>query len=282
MGKGQTLQPGLYIAATPIGNLRDITLRVLDALQEADLILCEDTRVTAKLLSHFGISTPLLAYHDHNGARVLPKIIARLEAGQAVVQVTDAGTPLVSDPGFRLVEAVRHKGMAVTALPGASASLAALSIAGLPTDRFLFLGFLPPKQGARRRLLGEYASVDATLVFFEAPRRAAGALADMLAVLGDRQATICRELTKMHEEVRKDRLSALMEYYAGDAETRGEMVIVVAPPANVVADDTAITQMLESALATMSVREAADAIAAATGRPRRDIYRQALDLSGRS
>jgi 16S rRNA (cytidine1402-2'-O)-methyltransferase len=274
--------PGLYIAATPIGNLGDITLRVLETLKAADVILCEDTRVTAKLLNHYGIDTPKFAYHDHNADRVLPQIIERLERREIVVQVTDAGTPLISDPGYRLVQAAREKGILVTALPGPSAVVTALSIAGLPVDRFLFLGFLPPKSAARRRMLGGYASVDATLVVYESPRRVAESIADMAVVLGARPAAVCRELTKMFEEVKRGSLTELAEFYAKAEAPRGEVVIVVGPPADVVADAEKVRQMLVEALADMSVREAADAVAEATGWPRRDIYRMALELAGRS
>lgn len=282
VGAVKTLEPGLYIAATPIGNLGDITLRVLEALKAADLILCEDTRVTAKLLTHFGIHTPTLAYHDHNAGRVMPRIMAKLLEGQRIVQVTDAGTPLVSDPGYSLVEAARAGGIKVTALPGASAVLAALAIAGLPTERFLFLGFLPPKSAARRRTLGGYAGVDATLVVFESPRRVSDCLIDMAAVFGDRQVAVCREITKFYEEVKRGGLATLaQEYVAGDAP-RGEVVIVVAPPVNVADDENKVARLLADALEEMSVREAADAVAVATGRPRREIYRMALDLAGKS
>lgn len=278
----KALEPGLHIAATPIGNLGDITLRVLEALKTCDLILCEDTRVTAKLLSHFGIHTPTLAYHDHNAGRVLPRILERLARGERIVQVTDAGTPLISDPGYTLVEAARAAGIKIFALPGPSAVLAALSIAGLPADRFLFLGFLPPKSAARRKEIGAYAGVGATLVFFESPRRVSDCLADMAAVLGPREAAVCRELTKYYEEVVRGRLTELAETYRDTENLRGEVVIVVAPPADVAADEEKVRQMLAEALADMSVREAADAVAVATGWPRRDIYRMALDMAGRS
>jgi 16S rRNA (cytidine1402-2'-O)-methyltransferase len=277
-GNSQPLAPGLYIAATPIGNLGDITLRVLAALKACDLILCEDTRVTAKLLNHFGIHTPTLAYHDHNAARVLPRILERLKSGERVVQVTDAGTPLISDPGYTLVETARDAGISIFALPGPSAVLAALSISGLPADKFLFLGFLPPKSAARRRALGAYAGVDATLVVFESPRRVSDCLADMTAALGPRPAALCRELTKFYEEVVRGNLDELAATYRETEGLRGEVVIVIAPPADTVADEDKVREMLAGALAQMSVREASDNVAAATGWPRRDIYRMALEL----
>src|SRR3954470_11998598 len=232
---GQTVEapalaPGLHIAATPIGNLGDITLRALEALAGADVIACEDTRVTRKLLDRYGIETPLTPYHEHNAGEARPKILRRLETGEAVVLVSDAGTPLVSDPGFKLVTAVREAGHAVTALPGASATLAALTVAGLPTDRFFFEGFLPPKEAARRARIAELARVPATLVLFESGPRLGASLADLADGLGERAAAVCRELTKLHEEVRRGDLGSLAADYAGGAETRGEMVIVIAPP----------------------------------------------------
>src|SRR5438270_817351 len=191
------LAGGLYLVATPIGNLRDVTLRALEVLAAADLIACEDTRVTRKLLDHYGITAPLTPYHDHNAATARPKLLARLAAGAAVALVSDAGTPLVSDPGFKLVRAACEAGHAVTALPGPSAVLAALAVAGLPTDRFLFEGFLPPKQAQRRSRIAELARIPATLVLFESGPRIAAALADLADGLGAREAAVCRELTKL-------------------------------------------------------------------------------------
>ncbi len=273
------LEPGLYLVATPIGNLRDITLRALDVLRSADVILCEDTRVTAKLLSHYGISRPTYAYHDHNGGRVMPKILERLSAGEVVVQVTDAGTPLVSDPGFRLVEAAVAAGVMVTSVPGPSAPVVALSLAGLPSDRFLFAGFAPQKSGARQKFYDEFKDVPASLLFFEAPHRLAEALADMAAVLGDRPAAVCRELTKRFEEVRRGSLADLAAHYAAVETVRGEIVVVIGPPLPSAApssDD--VDTLLRKALATVSVKEAAGLVAAQTGLPKRDLYARALDI----
>src|SRR5688500_1307193 len=194
------LAPGLHLVATPIGNLRDITIRALETLAAADVIACEDTRVTRRLLDHYGIATPLTPYHEHNAAAARPKLLTRLAAGEAVTLVSDAGTPLVSDPGFKLVRAARDAGHAVTALPGASATLAALASAGLPTDRFFFEGFLPAKQGQRRGRIAEIAAIPATLILFESGPRLARTLADVAAGLGPREAAVCRELTKLHEE----------------------------------------------------------------------------------
>jgi 16S rRNA (cytidine1402-2'-O)-methyltransferase len=274
------LAAGLHLVATPIGNLRDITLRALDVLAAADLIACEDTRVTRKLLDHYGIETPLVPYHEHNAAQARPKLLARLAAGEAIALVSDAGTPLVSDPGFKLVRAAREAGHAVTAVPGSSAVLAALIASALPTDRFFFEGFLPSKATQRTGRIAELRRIPATLVLFESGPRIADALADLATGLGTREAAICRELTKLHEEVRRGELATLARHYAGDAETRGEFVIVVAPPqqeGNI--DDASLDRMLGAALARLSVKEAVAEIAAVTGRPRREVYRRALALA---
>ena len=274
------LPPGLHVAATPIGNLGDITLRALEALAGADVIACEDTRVTRKLLDRYGIETPLTPYHDHNAAEARPKILARLATGEAVVLVSDAGTPLVSDPGFKLVGAAREAGHAVTALPGASSTLAALTVAGLPTDRFFFEGFLPPKEAARRARIAELARVPATLVLFETGPRLGGALADLADGLGVRDAAVCRELTKLHEEVRRAPLNELAAHYAKEAETRGEIVLVIAPPPEEAAPQAnEVDAMLKQALSRVSVKDAVSEVAAATGLPRRDVYQRALALA---
>ena len=223
------LARGLHVVATPIGNLRDITLRALETLGAADLIACEDTRVTRKLLDHYGIATPLTPYHEHNAEAARPKILARLAGGEAVALVSDAGTPLVSDPGFKLVRAARAEGHAVFALPGASAVLAALTVSGLPSDRFVFEGFLPPREGARRNRIAEIKSIPATLVVFETGPRLSAALADLAQGLGPRPAAVCRELTKLHEEVRRGDLATLAADYAAAAEPRGAITITISP-----------------------------------------------------
>lgn len=273
------LTGGIYVVATPIGNLRDITLRALETLAAADVIACEDTRVTRKLLDHYGIATPLTPYHDHNAAEARPRILARLAAGEAVALVSDAGTPLISDPGFKLLREASAAGHAVTTVPGASSVLAALGVAALPTDRFFFEGFLPPKQAARQKRVGELARIPATLVLFETGPRIAGSLADLAAGLGPRQAAICRELTKLHEEVRRDELPALARAYEGDAETRGEFVIVIAPPAAESAESADIDALLHAALARTSVKDAVGEVAMATGQSRRDVYQRALEIA---
>jgi len=270
--------PGLYLVATPIGNLGDVTLRALETLAGADVIACEDTRVTRKLTERYGITTPLTAYHEHNAAEARPKLLSRLVEGQSIALVSDAGTPLISDPGYKLVHAARKAGHQVTALPGASAVLAALTVSGLPTDRFFFEGFLPPKQAARQKRIAALANTRATLVLFEGGSRLASTLADLAATLGPRAAVICRELTKLHEEVRYENLDVLAQLYANGAETRGEFVIVIAPPAEEQrAND--IDALLKRALSRVSVKDAVGEVAFATGRPRREIYQRALALT---
>ena len=272
--------PGLYLVATPIGNLGDISLRALEVLAGADVIACEDTRVTRKLTERYGIATPLTPYHEHNAAEARPKLIARLAEGGAVALVSDAGTPLISDPGYKLVLAARDAGCAVTALPGASAVLAALNVAGLPTDRFFFEGFLPPKEGARQKRIAALSAIPATLVLFESGPRIGATLADLAAGLGPRTAAVCRELTKLHEEVRRAPLDELARVYNDDrAETRGEIVIVVAPPAEPETADADIDDLLRRALTRVSVKDAVGEVALATGRPRREVYQRALDLA---
>jgi 16S rRNA (cytidine1402-2'-O)-methyltransferase len=276
------LPGGLYLVSTPIGNLGDITLRALATLAAADAIACEDTRVTRKLLNHFGIAAEMIAYHEHNAESARPKILGRLAVGQSVALVSDAGTPLISDPGYKLVVAARETGHAVTAIPGPSALLAALTSAGLPTDRFFFEGFLPTKAAQRRARIAELADVAATIVLYESGPRLEDALADLAAQLGDREAAICRELTKLHEEIRKDTLPALARHYASaGAERRGEFVIVIAPPAMNAArlSEEETDDLIRAALVRGSVKDAAAEVAAATGLPKRGIYQRALILA---
>ncbi len=279
--EAQALPGGLYLVATPIGNLSDISLRGLATLAAADIIACEDTRVTRKLTDHYGIATPLTAYHEHNAESARPKILARLEAGGAVALVSDAGTPLISDPGYKLVVAARDAGHLVHAIPGASALLAALTSAGLPTDRFFFEGFLPSKATQRQARITELAAIPATLVLYESGPRLDDSLADLAAGLGSREAAICRELTKLHEEVRRDTLNVLARHYArDDSEKRGEFVIVIAPPENkplLGADE--IDALILASLKRQSVKDAVAEIVEATGLPRRDVYQRALALA---
>ncbi len=275
------LSPGLYVTATPIGNLRDITLRALDVLAACDLILCEDTRVTKKLLNVYGITNPVQAYHDHNAAKLRPRILARLDAGQRICLVSDAGTPLIADPGYRLVGECASRGIAVTAVPGASSPIAALSVAGLPTDRFLFAGFVPAKAGPRRRFLGGLAKVDATLALLETGRRLAPSLSDMSDIMGDRFAVVARELTKKFEEVRRDNLAALAASYAQAAPPKGELVVMLGPPkapsptAESVED---IVKRAVSALPDMTTKEAASAIAGQFNLSKRAVYASLVAL----
>ena len=280
-GEIGALAPGLYLVATPIGNLRDITLRALDVLGAADVIACEDSRVTGKLLAAHGITTPMTAYHEHNAARVRPRLIRRLAEGAPMALVSDAGTPLVSDPGFKLVAACREEGIPITALPGASAPLAALVLSGLPSDRFHFVGFPPAKREARRTAFAGLAQVDASLILFESGRRLARCLTDAAEILGPRQAAMCRELTKLHEEVVEGDLPGLAARYQGEPPPKGEIVIVIAPPGPGRDDgmtEKALDRMLRNSPQGESLRDIVDAVTIATGLPRRRVYARALAL----
>lgn len=278
--ESQPIQPGLHVVATPIGNLGDISFRALATLAAADLVVAEDTRVTKTLLAHYGITTPLFAYHEHNADLVRPQLLARLEAGQALALVSDAGTPLISDPGFRLVGEALKRAVAVTSVPGASAVLAALAVAGLPTNRFFFEGFLPPRSAARRQRIAELAGVPGTLVFFESARRVIGLLEDLAAVLGAREAAVARELTKMFEAVKRGTLPSLAADLAAEPP-RGEIVVLVGPPPEGVPtlDGKALDDRLRAALSTLSVKDAASVVAGETGQPRRKVYARAVELA---
>ena len=271
------LAPGLHLVATPIGNLGDITLRALWVLRHVDRVLCEDTRVTARLLARFGIDKPLEPYHDHNAERVRPAILAALRRGATLALVSDAGTPLVSDPGFKLVRAALAEDLPVTAAPGPSAALTALILSGLPPDMFLFAGFLPSRAAPRRRALANWRDLAATLVVFEGPSRLGAALADMAEILGDRNAAVARELTKRHEDVRRGGLAALAEHYRQTGAPRGEAVIVVGPPQPTTAmSDSEIDDRLRALLNGHSLRDAVARLAAETGIARRTLYERAL------
>lgn len=273
------LAPGLYLVATPIGNLRDITLRALDVLAAADLVLAEDTRVAGKLLSAYGLNKPLERYDEHSAERAGPKALARLRQGGRVALVSDAGTPLVSDPGYRLAKEAIAERLPVFPIPGASALLAGLTVAGLPTDRFLFAGFPPPKSAARRSAFEELAGYRATLVFFEGGSRVADSLADMAAVFGPREACVCRELTKLYETVLRGPLDALAEDPRLE-ETRGEFVILVGPGREEAATAEDADRALTDALSRLKPADAAAEVAKALGLPRRDLYRRAMELKG--
>jgi len=279
--EAEPLAPGLHIVATPIGNLRDISFRALATLAAADAILAEDTRTSKTLLAHYGISTPLLPYHEHNAAQMRPKVLAKLREGGKLALISDAGTPLVSDPGYKLVAELVAEGLPVTGIPGPSAVLAALVLAGLPTDRFFFEGFLPPKSGGRRTRLTELAPIPGTLVFFESPRRLAEMLTDAAAVLGPRPGAVARELTKFYETVRRGTLPELAAHYDGEEEARGEIVVIIGPPGatDLVPTDEAIDERLRAALVRVSLKEAVAQVAAETGQPRRKVYARALELT---
>lgn len=272
--------PGLYLVATPIGNLGDITLRALETLAGVDVVACEDTRITRRLMERFSIHATLKQYHEHNAEQARPKILEKLAQGASIALVSDAGTPLISDPGFKLVREVSAAGFPVIALPGPSSVLAALSVAALPTDRFFFEGFLPSKQTARRNRLSELARIDATLVMFESGARLQDSLQDLAGIMGEREAAICREMTKLHEEVRRATVNELAAI-ADTLETRGEFVLVIGPPAadaGLMSDD-ALDDLLRTSLARGSVKDAVAHAVEVSGRPRREIYARALELS---
>jgi 16S rRNA (cytidine1402-2'-O)-methyltransferase len=271
------LAPGLYVVATPIGNLRDITLRALDVLAAADVVLAEDTRVSGKLLAAYGIPAKFVRYDEHGAEQSRPRIMAALAEGKRVALVSDAGTPLVSDPGYRLVREAAQAGHAVFPIPGASALLAGLSVAGLPSDRFLFAGFPPPKSAARRTFLEELAGLRATLVFFEGGSRLAASLADMAAVLGDREAVVAREMTKLYETLYRGPLSTLAADTRLDGP-KGEIVILVGPGREEQATPADADAALLDALTRLKPAEAAAEVARELGLPRRDLYRRAMEL----
>lgn len=277
--KCQTLAPALYLVATPIGNLADITLRALDVLAGVDIIACEDTRITGRLLSRYNIATGTVAYHEHNAEHVRPRLLRDLQAGKRIALVSDAGTPLISDPGYKLVNEAVACSIAVVPLPGASSVMAALCASGLPTNRFLFAGFLSPKEQARRKTLEELASISATLVFFESPRRLADTLSAMSHVMAEREAVVGREITKLYEEFRRGTVKQLSGYYAQAEEPKGEVVLMIGPPAaRLAVYDEQVEALLLRELATSSVKDAASKIARETGLPRQELYAHALRL----
>lgn len=277
--RAPALEPGLYVVATPIGNLRDITLRALATLAAADLIACEDTRVTRVLTRHYGIDTELMAYHEHNADRQRPKLLAALAAGKVIALVSDAGTPLVSDPGFRLVGDMVAAGHRVIPIPGASALLTALVAAALPTDTFLFAGFLPNRTVGRKKRLAALGDIPATLIFYESPHRTLDSLVDMAETLGpDRPAVVARELTKTFETVRRGTLGSLAEAYGGEAPPKGEIVILIGPPQETAPEAEEVDTLLSRLLAEHPLKQAAALAATATGLPKRELYQRALEL----
>ena len=282
--KNLGLEPGLYIIATPIGNAQDITLRALDTLKKADVIVCEDTRVTSKLLSIHNINRPLMIYHEHNSKSAGPKIIEHLQRGKIVAFVSDAGTPLISDPGFRLVQACARKKIYVTHLPGASSVLTSLVLAELPTDKFLFAGFPPNKVGQRIKFFEDLNTVQATLVFMENSKRIVKSLNDMTRIFGSRDAAIGRELTKKFEEVRKGSLDELYKHYALVGAPKGEVTIVIGPPPK---NKTKVPQkkidiLLKEIIKVKSLRDTVETVVTSTGAPRKDIYARALKLTSKT
>jgi len=278
-----SLTPGLYLVATPIGSARDITLRALDILQSADVIAAEDTRNTRKLMDIHGIKLgerPIIPYHDHNGAQQRPRILDAIEDGKSVAYVSDAGTPMVADPGFTLARAVIEADGPVTAAPGASAVLAALSIAGLPTDKFMFVGFPPPKAGARNQFFKDLENIPATLVFYESPKRLDKTLASMIEAFGEeRQAAICRELTKKFEQALRGTLRNVLDRREDEMPLKGEIVIVLGPPVAQEISQEDLDASLRRALLTLSVKDAAAEVAQSLGLPRKTAYNRALELN---
>ena len=273
------LPSGLYVTATPIGNLGDVTIRALQTLAGADLVVCEDTRVTSRLTERYCIATPMIAYHEHNAEKRRPRILAELADGKAVALVSDAGTPLLSDPGYRLVVETIAAGHDVIPIPGASAMLAGLVGAGLPTDAFFFAGFLPPREAARRKRLAELSAVPSTLIVYEAPQRLAATLTDMAEVLdGERPAAVARELTKKFETFRRGTLAALAIQFANEPSPKGEITIIVGPPAETAIDVETIDAKLRDRLATQSVADAVAETVAETGAARNEVYRLALAI----
>lgn len=271
------IEPGLHIVSTPIGNLQDITIRALETLAACDVIACEDTRVTGVLLQRYGIRTQMMTYHEHNAQRQLPKILEALAAGRSVALVSDAGTPLISDPGFRLVGDVVEQGHKVVPIPGASAMLSGLVGAGLPSDTILFAGFLPNKTHGRKKRLEELKGIPATLVFYESPHRVGASLADMTEILGKRQAAVARELTKRFETFQRGTLAELSDFFSGD-RPKGEIVILVSPPEEQELTEVDTDTLLLEALKDMPVSTAAKKVSKATGVDRKTIYTRAMEL----
>lgn len=273
----QTFIKGLYLVATPIGNLGDISARAVEVLSQADIIACEDTRVSQKLLSYLGIKGKLIPYHEHNWEKTLPLLMEKLQAGEMVAQISDAGTPLVSDPGYRLVQECIDKGIYFTAIPGASAVLTALQLSGLPCHRWLFEGFLPAKQSAKEKELAELSMIPATMIFYESPNRLSDTLATMKKILGDRKAAVARELTKKFEQTIRGTFSELLAYYEENGQPKGEIVIVV-EQGEQKQPEIDVAEELRRALETMRVKEAAAFVAEKTGLSKKELYQQALIL----
>ncbi len=275
------LKPGLTLLATPIGNARDVTLRSLDALRDADIIACEDTRMARRLMDMHGISLgsrPLIAYHEHNAAQATPRLLAGIAEGSRVVYLSDAGTPIVADPGYRLAKAVIAEGGALSATPGPCAAIMALTLSGLPSDRFTFGGFSPNRSGQRQNFFREFAAAPGTLIFYESPRRLAASLSDMFAIFGERDAAVARELSKTFEEVKRGALSALAQNYADAGAPKGEVVVLVGPAAHIAPTGEVLDNALREAMTEMSLKDAARSVSEALGLPRKRVYDRALAL----
>lgn len=280
--KAVPMKPGFYLVATPIGNLRDITFRALDVLSSVDLIVCEDTRVTGKLMNAYGFKKKMQVYNDHSTEQQRINLINAVNKGQSIAVLSDAGTPLVSDPGYKLVRGAIEQGHYVTSIPGPNAALPALQLSGLPTDQFSFLGFLPPKSAARQTLLRKWEATPGSLIFYETGPRLLESLQDMRQILGDRDAAVMRELTKMYEEARRGTLSDLILHYTEKGTPKGEIVVVLGHGVAQIISTESIEKQLKSALEKMSVRDAAEMVAQATGKPKKAIYTLALKLASSS
>ncbi len=272
------LSPGLYLVATPIGNLGDITVRALDTLAAADVVLCEDTRVSGKLMSAYGLSKKLMTYNDHATQDLRDKVVRMIGEGQVIALISDAGTPLISDPGYKLVQACQAGNVPVTTLPGANAPLSALQLSGMPSDAFCFIGFLPAKSMARQAMLRQWAHIDGTLIAFESAQRLQKTLTDIKDVLGARKVAVIREITKLYEQYRIDDVSALIDHYAQNGAPKGEIVLVIEPPHNEAVDEDGVRAALAKALLTMSTKEAANFVAEQTGWAKKAVYALALEV----
>lgn len=280
--KAMTMKPGFYLVATPIGNLRDITFRALDVLSSVDLIVCEDTRVTGKLMNAYGFKKKMQVYNDHSTDHQREALIKAVADGQSIAVLSDAGTPLVSDPGYKLVRGAVAEGLYVTSIPGPNAALPALQLSGLPTDQFSFLGFLPPKTVARQAALKKWEAAPGSLIIYETGPRLLESLQDMRIALGDREAAVMRELTKMYEEVQRGTLSELILHYSHKATPKGEIVVALGHAVAEIISTESIEKQLKRALEKMSVRDAAEMVAQATGKPKKTIYTLALKLASNS
>ena len=276
--KPEPLRSGLYLVATPIGNLRDISLRALDVLKSADVVICEDTRVTRKLLNAYQISARVQVYNDHSNDDKRKAITDLIQEGKAIALLSDAGMPMISDPGYKLVQDCRNEDLYVTTVPGANAPLSALQLSGMPSDKFCFLGFLPSKRNARQKTLSEWMNVKASLVAFETAPRLIACLEDISTALGAREVAVVREITKLYEEVRKDKADVLIEHYRENGPPKGEIVLVIAPPEDQEISKEDINDLLKDALKTMRVKDAASFVAEQTGRKKSDLYGMALKL----